>query len=69
MFYYEWITLRRGNAIIISLETCQVNIFQMYATQRLGYCLMEKIRKAWYEDWQHFFSKETFFTVFYFNEF
>ena len=63
------ISLRRGITGIISLKTFQVNIFQIYATQRLGYCLMEKIQKALHEDWQHFPSKETFFIVFYFNKF
>ena len=28
----------------------KVNIFQKYATQRLGYYLMEKIRNVSYED-------------------
>ena len=37
----------------------KVNIFQKYATQRLGYYLMEKIRNVLYEDWQRFL-KEAF---------
>ena len=32
----------------------------IYATQRLGYCLMEKTRNVSYKYWQLFFSKETF---------
>ena len=36
------ITLRQGYTGIISLETFQVNIFQIYATQPMGYWLMEK---------------------------
>ena len=36
------ITLKRGYIGIISIENFLVNIFQIYATQPLGYCLMEK---------------------------
>ena len=52
--------LSRGYTGIISLKNFSVNIFQIYATQRLGYCLMEKIREVSYKDWQCFFPKETF---------
>ena len=38
--YLKNITLRWGYIGIISLEIFQVNIFQTFATQGLGYCLM-----------------------------
>ena len=36
----------------------KVNKFQIY-TQRLDYCLMEKMRNVSYKDWQPFFQKKT----------
>ena len=32
-------------------------MFQVYATQRLGLRLMEKIRNVSYKDWQRFFER------------
>ena len=49
------ITLRRGYTGIIFLKTFSVNIFKIYATQHLGYCLMEKIWNFSYKNWQRFF--------------
>ena len=40
------ITLMQGYTIIFSLETFQTNIFKIYTTQGVGYCLMEKVRKV-----------------------
>ena len=42
------ITLKRGCTGIISLETFQVNIFQIHVTQRLVYCLMGKKYEAFH---------------------
>ena len=39
-------TLRQGYTRIISLETLKVNICQIYGTQRLGCCLMEKVQNV-----------------------
>ena len=36
----------QGYTILFSLETFQANIFKIYVTQGLGYCLMEKVQKV-----------------------
>ena len=52
------IILTQGYTGIISIETFQVHMFQIYAKQHLGLCLMEKIQNVSYKDWQRFFQKK-----------
>ena len=52
------IILTQGYTGIISLETFQVHMFQIYAKQHLGLCFMEKIQNVSYKDWQRFFQKK-----------
>ena len=50
------ITLMQGYTILFSLETFQTNIFKIYTTQGLGYCLMEKVRKVSQKDEKQSFA-------------
>ena len=60
-FTFKMLTLRRLCTEIIFLKTFQVNIFQIYVTQRLGYCLMEENMKRFLLRLGTFvFSKEAF---------
>ena len=52
------IILTQGYTGIISLETFQVHMFQIYAKQHVGLCFMEKIQNVSYKDWQRFFQKK-----------